>query len=110
MAHLLRETRIEHSDRVLVFSVWTDIADITDPRRVRLTQAINDFSIDSFQNFGIMCKNYVGNSHAFLPDTNRNGGNIGAVVFADNGLFSVTQDLSNPNFDDVFLHVTYSRI
>ena len=107
MAILLRECRFDDGDGPLNFSIWTDISDPSDPRRVRLERAIADFSVGGFQNLAIICKEHIGQNMAYIPVTNPNGGDIGAVVFADRGFFSITRNLSNGQEFEIFLHITY---
>ena len=108
MAYLLRECRFNDGDYDINFSVWTDLADANDLRRVRLNRAIAEFSDGAFRNFAIICKNHIGQNMAYVPVTNPEGGDIGAMVFADRGYFSVTRNLSNALEYEIFLHITYS--
>ena len=95
------------NDRVR-FTVQTDINEVFDFRRQRLTEIINEgYTRDEFIELGQSCYELVRDRTFVFYETNENGGELGSVLFQLGGEITITREWMDVHSYDIYMNCVF---
>ena len=107
-ASIIRSIQFRVGQDQIRFTVQTDINEVFDYRRMRLTEIINEgYSRDDFIQLGESCYEVVRDRTFVFYETNENGGELGSFLFQLGGEITITRDWTAANTYDVYMNCVF---
>ena len=106
-AGFIRSVRFTVGPDQIQFTVQTDVNELFDFRRRRLSEIIHGYSRNEFIELGQDMYEIVRDRTFVFYETNENGGELGSVLFQLGGEITLTRDWTAANSYDIFMNIVF---